>query len=261
MYYLGIDIGGTYIRMIKLKGFGRQRPQVLKTRSSQKKRHLEKILQKQITVFLGNETKNLKGVGVSVAGIVERESGKLLKVNNIPSLDNWNIKRFFSYLGAPVRIDNDARCFLLAEMKWGIGRGRQNIAAVAIGTGIGGAIAVNGHMLRGAHHSAGEVGFLVMGERPVKFFEDLAAKKAYQKLGDRSETIGLGVVSIINALDPEIVILGGGATQSEDFHMGKVVKTARAYTINPLAKKTPIVKGVLGEGAQAIGAALLFAEK
>lgn len=259
--YLGVDIGGTYIRIVLLRGLRPQRPAVFKARSWHTAKKLELELRRHIDAVLGKDKKRLAGVGVSVAGIVDAQHGVLIKVYNISALNGWNIKKFFSYLDVPVRIENDVRCFLTGETKWGIGRGKKNLVGVAVGTGIGGAIVIDGKMYCGAHHSAGEIGFMVMRERPVKFFGDLAAKEAYERLGNRSRTIGLGISSIINTLDPEMVIIGGGAVQSKDFHLDVVVKTARTHLINPSAKKTPIVKGALGEGAQAIGAALLFAEK
>ncbi len=259
--YLGVDIGGTYVRMIMLRGLKPHKPAVFKIRSEYSKKKLEALLRRHIDPFLGNEKGHLAGVGVSIAGIVDARRGVLVRVHNIPSLNGWNIKKFFAYLGAPVRVDNDARCFLISEMKWGAGQKKKNIVGVAIGTGIGGAIVVDGKMYRGSHHAAGEAGFMIMGEHPRKFFEDLAGMKAYQKFGERSRVRGLGIASIINTLDPEIVILGGGAAEAKDFYLKKIIAAARANTTNPLARKIPIVRGVLGEGAQAVGAALLFAEK
>lgn len=259
-YYLGIDIGGTYIRMVRLKGLRPHRPAIMKIPSSRGPAILEAKLRKHIAVFLGDTAKNLKGVGVSVAGIVDRQQGVLKRVHNIPSLDGWRVKRFFAYLGVPVRLENDVRCFLLSEMCWGAAKNKKHVVGIAIGTGIGGAIVVNGRMYYGAHGSAGEVGFIVMDAKKRKSFEDVAAREAYQKFGDRSREIGLGVASVMNVLDPEMVLLGGGAVRSKDFHLEVVRKVARSMLIDPLARQTPIVVGKLGDAAQAIGAALLFAK-
>lgn len=257
-YYLGVDIGGTHIRMALLKGLRPQKPLFLKTRSWNSPAKLEQELRKHIGEFLGNAEGHCAGVGVSVAGIVDEKRGVLVKVQNIPALNGWKAKNFFSYLKAPVRVAHDVHCFLNGEMKWGVGQEKKHVVGVAIGTGIGGAIVIDKKFYYGANGSAGEVGFIVMREKPLKFFEDLGALKAYRRWGDRSNVIGLGVASVINVLDPEMVILGGGALTSKDFHSDVVRRVARAHLINPMAKKTPIVKGKLGESAQAIGAALLF---
>ena len=73
----------------------------------------------------------------------------------------------------------------------------------------------------------------------------------------RNGLIGIGVANIINSLDPEIMVLGGGGITSGGISIEIVQETAKNYIISPLAKNTPIVKGVLGEYAQAMGAALL----
>ncbi len=258
--YLGIDIGGTYIRMVALRGLKLQRPAMLKVPSWHSVSKLETGLRRYITNFLGNQQKYLAGVGVSIAGVVDNRRGVLVRAHNIEKINGWNAKAFFSYLNAPIRIENDARCFLLSELKWGRGRGKKNAVGIAIGTGIGGAVFTDGKMYRGGHHSAGELGFMILRDEPPKFFEDLAGKAAHEKFGNRSKVRGLGVASVINAFDPEIVIIGGGAAEAKDFNLTTIVKTARAHITNPLAKKTPIVKSTLGESAQAIGAALLFAK-
>ena len=257
-YYLGVDIGGTHIRMVLLKGLRPQKPLFLKMRSWNSPAKLEQALSGHIGEFLGNAEGYLAGVGVSVAGIVDEKRGVLIRVQNIPALNGWKVKNFFSYLKAPVRVANDAHCFLNGEMKWGVGQRKKHLVGVAIGTGIGGAIVIDKKFYCGANGSAGEVGFIIMREKPPKFFEDLGALTAYRRWGDRSSVIGLGVASIINMLDPEMVILGGVALMSKDFHMDVVRRIVRAHLINPMAQKTPIVKGKLGESAQAIGAALLF---
>ena len=91
-----------------------------------------------------------------------------------------------------------------------------------------------------------------------KSFDQLGAKGAFLRHGDRSEIIGIGVANIINILDPEVVILGGGGVAGDKVKIEIVRKTAQKYTMSPLAKKTPIIKGELGENSQAVGSAMLF---
>ena len=161
------------------------------------------------------------------------------------------------------QIENDALCFLRAESSLGIAKGYKNIVAIAIGTGIGGAIMVEGKLYRGSTGSAGEFGHTVLGIADRKLhvvphtFEKLGAKVASEKYGDTSEIIAIGIANIINSFDPEIVVLGGGGIASGGISIEIVQEIAKNYIISPFAKNTPIVKGVLGEYAQAMGAALL----
>ncbi|NCQ02717.1 ROK family protein, partial [Candidatus Wolfebacteria bacterium] len=83
-------------------------------------------------------------------------------------------------------------------------------------------------------------------------------KEAFLKKKDYHQVIGAGIADLINAFDPEIVILGGGPVMSGSVKIKKLKKIANRSVMSPLAKKTPIVKGKLGEYSQAIGAALLF---
>jgi len=89
-------------------------------------------------------------------------------------------------------------------------------------------------------------------------FQQLGAKGAFLKLGNRSKVIGVGIANIVNILDPDIVILGGGGGLSKNVNLQIVRVVANRYIRRPLRGKTPVVKGKLGESAQAIGAALLF---
>ncbi len=137
----------------------------------------------------------------------------------------------------------------------GVGRGYKNIVVLTAGTGIGGGLMVNDKIYYGSNNGAGEFGHMILDNN--KTFEQLAAKKAFLKMGDRSKIIGIGIANLINALDPQIVILGGGGVVEGGIKIGTVQKIARKYIVSPLAKKTPIIKGKLGEYSQAIGAALL----
>ena len=94
-----------------------------------------------------------------------------------------------------------------------------------------------------------------------KTFEELAAKSAFQKLGDRSKIIGIGIANIVNTLDPDIIILGGAGGLNKNVHLATVKKVANAHVKLALRGKTKIVKGTLGEFAQTHGAALLVQEK
>jgi len=103
---------------------------------------------------------------------------------------------------------------------------------------------------------AGELGHAVIDRG--KTFEQLGAKSAFLKTGDTSKIIGIGVANAINTLDPDIVILGGGGGLSKKVNMKTVRSVAQKYIIYSVRGKIPIVRGILGELAQAIGAALLF---
>ena len=260
MHYIGIDIGGTKIKSIVFDAKNKliKKETTIKTPKN-KKDFLNQL--GKIVLELGKGNK-IKGIGVGLPGVVGY-LGILIKAPNLPFLNNWNARDFFRKYKIPVKIDNDSRCFLRAETKSGAGYGHKNIVGLTIGTGIGGGIIINGKMYQGKTNSAGEFGHTIFQEegRKEKSFEELGGKEAFFKFGDRSRIVGIGVANLINAIDPDIVILGGGGINNGSLKMDVIKKIAKKYIISPLAKKTPIVKGKLGDKAQAIGAALLFNEK
>lgn len=253
--YLGVDIGGTNTRIVLLRGLSPQKVRMILFPTPRNRKKLEQALFSRMRGLV--EGKRLSGIGVAIAGIVNRVSGKVGTAENLPYLKGWNPKEFLRRkFRVPVEVENDARSFLLAESRWGAARGKRHVAGVVIGTGIGGGIMVDGKIWRGAHGSAGEVGDILLDWG--KTFEQSAAKKAYEARGDRSKEIGRGIASIITMLDPEIVILGGGGVASGKVRLAIVRKMAKRFAGSPEIKNTPIVFGKLGDSAQAIGAVLLL---
>lgn len=264
VYYLGIDIGGTKIKGVLLRGLSKQKPKCFVINTPKNKKQFFRALEEFSRKIAAGE--KISGVGVGIRGIVDSEKGILIYDKILPFLNGWNIRQFFKKFKAPVRVDNDSRCFLRAEFYWGAGRGYKNVVALAIGTGIGGGLVIDGKVYRGSHNSAGEFGHMILQVQGSKSkvqscdFEELAAKNAFLKYGDRSVIMGIGIANLINAFDPDIVILGGGGVGAGSVKIEKVRRVARNYILSPVAAKTLIIRGRLGLEAQAIGAALLFRE-
>lgn len=113
------------------------------------------------TVFAAAMAGFLQGataVAVSIAGVVEPESGRIT-VANIPCLDGRPVAAALqAALGLPVLILNDADCFALAEARQGAGRGHASVFGIILGTGVGGGLVINGQLVTGAGGFAGEWG-------------------------------------------------------------------------------------------------------
>jgi len=263
MYYIGIDIGGTKIKGVVFDSKNKLVKKEITIKTSKNKKDFLKQLGKIVLEL--EKGNNIKGIGVGLPGVVNYATGVFVKAPNLPFLNDWNAKKEFNKFRIPVKFDNDSRCFLRAEAKLGAGRGYKNIVGLTIGTGIGGGIIIDGKMYQGKTNSAGEFGHTIFQEETRKekgkSFEELGGKRAFFKFGDRSRIIGIGVANLINTIDPDIVILGGGGINNKSLKMDVIKKIAKKYIMSPLAKETPIVKGKLGDKAQAIGAALLFNEK
>ena len=278
-YYLGLDIGGTTIKAVLMRDFNDKEPQCFGIDTPKSKKEFLRILQeftkkilfeqsREDTIKGGSQPRSnniIKGIGAGLPGILDPKREVLLKAPHLPFLNGWRPKEFFKKFGAAVQIENDANCFVLAEHKRGAAKGYKNVVGLAVGTGIGGGIIMNGKLYRGSHGSAGEFGHTILRIKNPELrimntekLEELAAKKAFEKYGDRSKIIGTGVANLINSLDPDIVVLGGGGVASGEIKMNTVRQVAKQNILSPLVKKTPIVRGKLGEYTQAMGAVLLL---
>lgn len=252
MLKLGVDIGGTKIRAVLLDNKNRRFFGFNIATPKNKKAFFE-VLEKEIGEII--KKNKISGIGIGLPGIVDVKNGVLIKSPNLLFLKNWQAKKFFSKFNRRVAIDNDSRCFLRAEAKFGAAKGYKNAIGLTIGTGIGGGIMIDGKIYYGKNSGAGEFGHTIIDDSET--FEKIGAKKAFLKYGDRNEVIGIGVANLINSLDPEIVVLGGGGIISNSVKIEVVRKISKKYIMSPLAKRTLIVKGKLGENSQAIGAAFL----
>jgi fructokinase len=200
-------------------------------------------------------------------------------------------------VGRQVSMANDANCFALAEARWGAGHGAPVVAGIILGTGMGGGIVVDGRVLDGPQGIAGEWGHLsinpdgpecycghrgcletyLSGSGMERRFREraghaLATEEIWRAADDSAhpfhdasvaacldylDWFGRGIASILNLLDPDVVVLGGGLSQVERLYMegpGRV----RAYIFSD-DLTTPIVPPQLGEAAGVFGAALLVA--
>lgn len=253
-FYLGIDIGGTKINGLLLNAKTFKWRFVLHIDTPKNRKNFLKKLGQEIEKV--RQENDLIGIGVGIAGIIDIKSGIVIKAPNLSFLDKWKAKKYFSQFSKKVKIDNDSRCFLIAEKTMGSGKKYNNAIGITFGTGIGGGIIIGGKIYYGKNFGAGEFGNMIINTN--RNFEELAGKKAFLKMGDRSRVVGVGVANLINIFDPEVVILGGGGIFTGGIKIKTVWKIAQKYIMSPLAKKTPIIKGKLGEYSQAIGAALLM---
>lgn len=102
---------------------------------------------------------SVTALGVGMPGFIDFENGTIHNLTNVPGWDAVPLKRLLAEAtGLPVFVENDANCMAFAEWKRGAGRGLRHLVCMGLGTGVGGGIIVNGQLVRGAQHAAGEVG-------------------------------------------------------------------------------------------------------
>ena len=104
------------------------------------------------------EGKALRGVAISIAGVVDPATGNG-KVANIPAIDGLALgPALQGRLGLPVLVLNDADCFALAEARMGVGRGHRTVFGVILGSGVGGGLIIGGKVVTGEGGYAGDWG-------------------------------------------------------------------------------------------------------
>jgi predicted NBD/HSP70 family sugar kinase len=236
-------------------------------------------------------------MGMGTPGAPSRRDGRIKNSNSQVLNGRPLLRDVQAAVGLPVVIANDANCFALAEGTFGAGRGAEVVAGIILGTGMGGGIVVRGELLEGPQGIAGEWGHLALDPqgprcscgqrgcletflsgsgmerryqaetgrlRPAQAIWAAAEDPAHPEHGDAARAcadylawFGRGVASILNVLDPDVVVLGGGLSQ-----------VARLYRDGPAAVRahlfsdeltTPIRPPLLGDAAGVFGAALLAA--
>ena len=164
---IGVDVGGTKIAAGVVDDEGK----VLQTiRRDSPAADRQAIIDTITTVVrrLREDFPDVATVGIGAAGFVSSDRNTMAHGTNL----DWTGMRIGDVVsegvGLPVVVENDANAFGWAEARFGAARGKRNALIVAIGTGVGGAIIVDGHLLRGAAGFGGEIGHLnvVPGGRP-----------------------------------------------------------------------------------------------
>ena len=156
---IGIDFGGTVVKVALVDTTGTVLKSVrFHTVTAKTYEAWFRRVEKIITRFL-NEHNDIAGIGIGIPGFVDFKKGFVYQVTNLDGWKNIPIavqmkKRFH----LPVFVDNDANAFALGECTFGAGRGYQHAVFVTLGTGVGGAIYINGSLYRGAFSMAGELG-------------------------------------------------------------------------------------------------------
>ena len=233
---------------------------------------------------------------MSAAGLVDRAGERVRFAAHLPWRDAPVRDRLAERIGVPVVLNNDANCAAHAELVAGALRGVSSALLVTVGTGIGGAVVLDGRVVRGANGMAGEFGHVQVvpnglvcecglrgcweqycsgralervmrvalgshldGPEVAALARDghPVARQAFATVGT---WLGVGIAGLVSALDPEAVVVGGGVSAVGDL----LLEPARRGLLSSLQATTyreipPLVPTRFGPEAGAVGAALLSA--
>jgi glucokinase len=250
---VGIDIGGTKIA-VGLVGADGQLERLVHLPTSTTT--LAELAETAAQAGAGAEA-----VGVGICELVDLE-GRVRSHSSVA----WTETELAEALGA-VALEADVRAAALAEARLGAGRPYSSFVYVTVGTGISHTLVVDGEPYRGAHGYAQLVGSGALtftcphcGTRVHVSAEDVASGAALAQgaaRDDAAETLGSFVALLVNVLDPEAVVVGGGlGTAGGDF-WELVVKSMRAHVWAKQARAVAVLPAGLGADSGVIGAGLV----
>ena len=292
MKIIGIDIGGTTIKADLYDDFGTSLNQF---------KEIETIIDydlgtnqilNQVCDLIGEYILNysIDGVGISTAGVVNANTGEIIYAGyTIPGYIGVNFtseieKRF----GLSTFVENDVNCAALGELWKGQAKDKKNVVMVTIGTGIGGGIIVNGQIVNGFNYTAGEVGYIPVGnsdwqskasttalihlyqKKSLKtnqtgrtFFTDLSSgdKIAKETFEIFVENLTKGLLTISYLLNPEILILGGGILAKKDILLPEIQSSLAKNVMDNRFLPKNVVAATLGNEAGRIGAVKNFLDR
>jgi fructokinase len=292
MYRIGMDLGGTKIEGIVLDDAGRELAR--KRIETQQEGGYQSILNR-IKGLYSELAQTLQNgphtFGIGTPGAISPKTG-LLKNSNTVCLNGQPIKADLEkLLGRRIEIQNDANCFAMAEALHGAGKGNDLVFGVIMGTGCGGGIVHKGQVIVGRQAIAGEWGHMVIasdgplcycgqrgcvetfisgGGAEARYAEKFGTRRPFREIemafyaGDAQAVafmqvffrkFGRAMANLIDILDPDIIVLGGGVSKFDALYKEGVAEAAKCVFSDSL--ETPIVKHALGDSAGVIGAALI----
>lgn len=301
MNYIGVDIGGTKISVALVTDDGHV---IARADGPTPKTSVagDAILNRvgAMAIELMNGHDDVAGVGVGAGGQVDPLNGRIITATDV--IPGWAGAEVASVLSSrlrlPVAVDNDVNALAVGEARFGAACGHNTVIFLALGTGVGGALLVNGHLHRGGHWSGAEFGHIILSmesDAPFDLGGSQGTLEAYvsgyglvntwraisgsddpcvtgKDIGEEASidsgstaaeavrktgrTLGFGIASLANALDPDIIVVGGGLSSLGDLLLNPA-RSVLAERGLPWVKHCPVAPAQQGSDASVIGAAAL----
>lgn len=229
--------------------------------------------------------------GAGVPGFVDPRTGLVrAATSSLAGWDGADVRAGLARrLGVDGKVCNDVHAFVLGEAAYGAAAGASDVVGVALGTGIGGGVITGGRLLTGAHGAGGHLGHVAASQAdglpcpcgaaghleavasgpavaagyarrggPAVTLPDVVKRAragdraAVEVLGLAGEALGVALGSLVNAFDPEVVVIGGGAALPEVLAAAQV---SLDRAVMPVLRGVPVKQAGLGLDAALIGAA------
>lgn len=282
--YLGVDVGGTKVAVAAVED-GEPRHAVEHPTALESGDALLAGIESAVRE-VSEQAGEPAAIGVGVPSQIEWATGTVVASVNIPLAGIPLRDELSGRFGVPVYVDNDASCAALAEAD---AIGTRELVMLTLGTGVGGGVVHRGEIFRGAHGLGGELGHVVVeadgpecpgtcpnrgclealcsgtaleraaGRKGREVVEaararDAGAKDHLDRLG---RYLGIGIASMVNAFQPEYVVIGGGLSAAADLFLETAIAEAGSRALPALWERATVQVAQAGNAAGVIGAGLL----
>lgn len=290
--YIGIDIGGTNLRGALVGDGGEvlHRFRLASAIVEGQQAFLERLVAgiDDLRSRAATDGLQLAGVGVGVPGLIDSDGLVHSSVNMRP-LEGLNLRRTLQrLLDVPVWCANDANLIALGEHRYGGGKGLSSLAVITIGTGLGSGLILNDNLWEGARGFAAEFGHVTVepdgrrcacgnlgcleqyvsasalirdggGVSPEALAEQAHAGNAvaldlFARMGRH---LGIALAGLLNTLNLEGVVIGGGVSASFDLFEPMLMHSLRERCFEQIVEGVVVRRALLGDDAGLFGAALL----
>ena len=279
----GIDLGGTQVRVALARSDGHLVASIkTKTHLLPTPQAMVEWAATEVDRHRGRE--KVRSITIAAPGPIDLKRGVLVNPPNLPWQNVPLVALMGHATGAKVHLANDADMAGLGEFHHGAGRGTKNMVYITWSTGVGGGLIIDGKLRRGAHGTAGEVGHIIIdpngpldncGQRGCleAFVSGTALARdtgrtaaelfASAKRGDRTARavvekaanyMGIALISLTNALDPEMFVIGGGVSRSWSLIYPTMIATLRSSPFIKPARRPRLRRARLGDRAGQVGA-------
>jgi len=232
---IGVDLGGTVVNVGKVES---ERVVNYISANITTLGEEKQILNETVEVIGKVFDQSIQGIGIGVPSVVDVEKGIVYNVQNIPSWKEVHLKETLeNHFQTPVYVNNDANCFVVGEKYFGKGKKYRNLVGVTLGTGLGAGIIIDNRLYSGTNCGAGEFGSISYKEHIIEYYcsgqfflneygikgqeiydkarqGDTKALKIFEEFGTH---LGEAIKTILFAVDPEAIIIGGSVCQSYAF--------------------------------------------
>ncbi len=285
MNKIGVDLGGTKTEVVLLD---EDLATVCRKRITTHKGSYDELVE-SVAGLISEIRTGQCSIGVCTPGAVSRQTG-LIKNSNTQCIIGRPLRQDLEKrLGQSVAMENDANCFAMAEATMGAAQGYGVVFGVIMGTGVGGGIVIDGRIHRGRTNIAGEWGHHLLheGGNPCycgrrgctetyisgpalerrwteltglhqsteDIVSDLSGQHAKQWKGEFLENFGTALANVIDILDPDVIVLGGGVS-NVSFLYDEGQRAVYERVFSDLVD-TPVLQNRLGDSAGVFGACLL----